>query len=196
MIKDFETTPTMEWIEWLFGFHRELTSTPDPFAAYIGRDIYAEHLAWAIPTKEVVEEIAKFARYNIVEVGAGSGLWALLLSVVGKATVTAYDNGETNWPVRYYGVRMGNPTKLLRQTTFSTLFLCWPPYADQMAFDALVSYKGQRLVYIGEGRGGCTGDDDFHALLERDWDEQEPEHQVPQWRSIHDRVHFYQRKAK
>jgi hypothetical protein len=38
-----------------------------------------------------------------------------------------------------------------------------------MAQQALARYGGARVIYIGEGESGCTGDDDFHAALAEQW---------------------------
>ena len=42
-----------------------------------------------------------------------------------------------------------------------------------MAARCLEHYTGQRLIYIGEGDGGCTADDQFHQMLEEHWEEVE-----------------------
>ncbi len=74
------------------------------------------------------------------------------------------------------------------------LMLCWPPYAEPMGFHALKGFRGDRLVYIGERYGGCTGDDAFHELLEAEWDTIS-EHALPQWEGINDRLFIYQRNT-
>jgi len=49
------------------------------------------------------------------------------------------------------------------------LFLCYPPDND-MAMQCLRAYKGQRLVYVGEGRGGVNASPAFFDELDSDWD--------------------------
>lgn len=73
------------------------------------------------------------------------------------------------------------------------LMLCWPPYSDAFASDALKAFRGNLLVYIGEGAGGCTGDDAFHQMLDADWNF-ERNVAIPQWDGIHDSVMIYRRK--
>ena len=51
-----------------------------------------------------------------------------------------------------------------------TLFLCWPPYEDQMAADAVEAFQGDTLIYVGQGRCGCTGDERFHRHLYEGWE--------------------------
>lgn len=68
----------------------------------------------------------------------------------------------------YHEVIMGEPP-VLTQFASSVLFLCWPPYGDPMAHEALVAYAGNMLIYCGENRGGCTANDDFFAELDHSW---------------------------
>jgi hypothetical protein len=73
------------------------------------------------------------------------------------------------------------------------LLLCWPPYDEPMAADCLSQYSGDVLVYVGEGYGGCTGDDRFHDMLSAEW--KEVEHVcIPQWSGIHDYLTIYRRQ--
>jgi hypothetical protein len=61
-----------------------------------------------------------------------------------------------------------------------TRMLCWPPYADGMAQQARARYGGARVIYIGEGEGGCTRDDVFHAALAEQW-KLAASYEIPQW---------------
>lgn len=74
------------------------------------------------------------------------------------------------------------------------LMLCWPPYGEPMAMDALRGYRGQHVIYIGELGGGCTADDAFHSELATKWHFVE-ELPIPQWWGIHDSVYIYRRTA-
>jgi hypothetical protein len=72
------------------------------------------------------------------------------------------------------------------------LLLCWPPYDDPMAHDALHAYRSDLLIYVGEGYGGCTADDGFFDLLERDWSEV-ARMDIPHWAGIHDYLTIFRR---
>lgn len=72
--------------------------------------------------------------------------------------------------------------------------LCWPPYDAEMATRALARYKGSCVIYIGEGAGGCTGDDDFHAELAAKWN-LATSCEIPQWDGLHDEVFVYVRSS-
>jgi len=73
----------------------------------------------------------------------------------------------------------------------TAIFFCWPDYDKPWAAEALRHFQGDRLVYIGEGDGGCTGDAEFHAQRYH-WREKEVI-DIPQWPGIHDAVHLYER---
>ncbi len=49
-------------------------------------------------------------------------------------------------------VHIGGP-ECAKQHSDRTLFLCWPPTDDPMAYDSLMSYYGDRVVYVGEWAG-------------------------------------------
>jgi hypothetical protein len=87
---------------------------------------------------------------------------------------------------------VGNHLNVLKHPD-RTLMLCWPPYDTPMAAMALRRFKGDTVVYIGEGGGGATGDGDFHEMLER-WEEVELV-ALPQWPGIRDYLYVYSRKA-
>ena len=64
---------------------------------------------------------------------------------------------------------------------------------SSMAAESLATYKGDCLVYVGEGFGGCTADDDFFMSLDDGW-ELVKEIQILQWFGMHDTMMVYERK--
>jgi hypothetical protein len=168
--------------------------------------------AWsfAVPSDEALDLIASYG--PIVEIGAGTGYWASLLRIRG-CDVIAYDRfGEDfhKWfPGGHYGdVRRGDVDQASEHAD-RTLLLVWPPMSS-MALDALTAYEtagGRRLVYVGEGHGGCTADVEFFARLGQEYyDEDGNEHvdpsswrqvaelPIPQWDGIHDWLTVYERQ--
>jgi hypothetical protein len=57
-----------------------------------------------------------------------------------------------------------------------------------MASDALASFEalgGERLLFVGQGKGGQTGDDAFFDRLETSWTlESADRHHVSWWTSV------------
>lgn len=154
--------------------------------------------SWAIPTEEALQVLVEFS--PIVEMGAGTGYWAALATDRG-ADVLAFDlhpppSEANHWhreTKMWFPVSRGGVPRV-RIHTKRTLFLCWPPYASDFADRCLRSYRGQHVIYVGEGFDGCTGDDRFHWRLEREWSLIR-EVDIPQWWGIHDRMYVYRRKA-
>lgn len=54
---------------------------------------------------------------------------------------------------------------------FRFVLLSWPNYDSPFALNvANAMAPGQILIYQGEHQGGCTANDDFFEVLEREWD--------------------------
>ena len=186
------------------------------------RDTLVRRYAWAIPNARALRVIARYAApAGLVEVGAGTGYWASELERLG-VDVLAYDmrppqqrNHSNGYFRRDTDARTGYPLADGRRvigTTFTTvlrggtpqagkhadraLLLCWPPYRTKMAATALKHYLkagGQTVIYVGEGNGGCTGDDRFHDLLAQQFEEVETI-SIPRWNGMFDELFIYRRK--
>lgn len=139
------------------------------------RDRLVSSYAWSIPTPSDLEWLKTVVDgKSVVEVGAGTGYWAWQLAQVG-VDVAGFDAkpGEENTfcgSRQFHRVERGGP-EAAAEFADRALFLCWPPYATSMAADVLAAYRGDLLIYAGEGVGGCCGDDDFHELVGKEWEE-------------------------
>lgn len=161
------------------------------------RDHFRRLYSFAVPTPEAIAAIVKFVgERRLLEAGAGSGLWARLLADAG-VDVTAVDNhawSKSDVPHgKFYAVAQADAVEEAAGD-YGALMLCWPDYATSMAADCLKRFRGDRVVYIGEGSGGCTGDDCFHEQL-RKWHEEE-EVVIPQWPGLYDYLVLYRRKER
>lgn len=146
--------------------------------------------AWAVPSPEVIRAVAALGR-DVVEIGAGTGYWAWLLGQAG-CRVQAFER-EVGQPPRWVELQTGGP-EVLARVQASTLLLCWPPMNEPLALDSLHAFRGDWVVYVGEGPGGCTADDAFHAELAGHW-RLEQTLELPQWPGAHDRAYIYCRNA-
>lgn len=156
------------------------------------RDGLVYVFAWAIPNPEAIEAIREHAP-RIVEIGAGTGYWAYLLNKAG-CDIVAFDSYDGFCNHGYwFDVRKGEGVQCLNGYHDRALMLCWPPYSNPMAYEYLSAYQGDTLVYIGEGAEGCTGDRDFHQLLDQAWEPVEKV-DIPRWYGIHDSLTIYRRK--
>jgi hypothetical protein len=180
------------------------------------REELVRQYAWAVPNPSAVDFVYEHGHGGIVEIGAGTGYWAWQLSQRGLSVV-AYDKAPPDQMPNFYHNNDddGNPIRRpkdwtprrtyhpvikggVEQTAVHpdrTLFLCWPPYDDPMAADALTAYVGNRLIYIGEGEGGCTADETFHKMLELEWTEV-AHSRIVRWWGIRDWITVYARGAE
>lgn len=156
--------------------------------------------SWTVTDPATVEFVRDHCGPIVVDPLAGSGWWAWLLEQ-GNVDVYASDEnppdgtdanqwhrGPTHLPVK----RLDGAQAVAEVPVTATLLLSWPPM-DDAGFRILSAYRGNRVIYIGEGWGGCTGDDDLFELLQRDWTEV-AEHMPVQFYGLHDFVTVYDRK--
>jgi len=188
------------------GDHSFYLPDPNTLAdSFAMRDTFLARFAYAIPTPEVIDRIIAFADGPIVEVGAGRGLWAHLIQLHGGAIrpTDLHASGHAMLATNEYErlregatwttVEQGNALTVAATAEESILLFVWPSYAERWPTDALKAFRGERVIYIGESDGGCTGDDAFHETLARDWTLAE-EITIPQWWGIHDALFLYSRK--
>lgn len=143
----------------------------------------------AVPSPKIIEEILPFS--PIVEVGAGNGYWANLINQAG-GEITAFDSG-TDYQAKYFDVRN------IKDADYSlfknhTLLLIWPSDGLDWAFELLNTYNWNRLIYIGEGRGGRMASDRFFDFLEKNY-LLEKVINMPRYPGWSDSFHVYNRKV-
>lgn len=181
---------TEDWDYWVdnFGFKR--------------RHEFIDKYSWAIPTYEGLEAIARFIGPDVcLEVCAGNGLWAYLLHDLFGTNVIATDLKQHHtyqadtWveytPVEQLSARAA--VRRFKQAT--TLMMVWPPYAyDPGSSRALSIFKGNKLVFVGESSGGCTGSQTFWKLIHSGWT-LTADANIPRWYGIRDYIQLYERKV-
>lgn len=163
------------------------------------RQLLVRMYCWTIPDPETVAFVAKHAQGGLVDPIAGTGYWAYLLAQVG-VDVVCYDlNPGTSLLTNgwhgddlYAAVRAKDCGEAVALHPDRTLFLSWPPHGRDVGARMLMAYEGKYVIYIGEGRGGATGDDEMHVMLDRDWTEVVSRRPV-QWWGVDDRVTVYER---
>lgn len=150
--------------------------------------------AWAVPNEAALAALAALS--PILEIGAGSGYWAWLLRERG-AVVHACDvtvGAGNNWGHRKTWTRVDEGDEAtVDEHPECTLFLCWPP-GGVLAAAAVRRYRGARVAYVGEGRGGSTATPEFFDELERHWVEVQ-QVDIPRWEGMRDALHVYRRRV-
>jgi len=163
-------------------------------ARYGEREHYCKSKAWAVPCSAAIARIVELG--PVVEMGAGTGYWAKMIASCG-GDIVAFDEKPrgNDWchAAIHFKVNEGSFEKLAHNRT-RNLFLCWPPYDTSFAADCLKAYLGNTIIFVGEGRGGCTGDDEFFEMLDgKVWVESGETVRIPQWYGIHDYMFVYRR---
>lgn len=152
--------------------------------------------SWAVPNWKALDAIERHSPSGVIEIGAGTGYWAHRLALndvrVMAFDIKPFENGQA--ANAWFNVVQGGPEKAALHPD-KTLFLSWPPYAESMASDALQAYTGNTVIYIGEGWGGCTADDEFHDALNTYWKRVELV-ELPQYNGIHDSLFIFIRRGE
>jgi hypothetical protein len=164
------------------------------------RQKYVKKYSWAIPTREVIDTIYNATSgKSILEVGAGNGFWASLLTKRGSTIIPTdsfeshgFTQDNTFMPIE----NLEAVQAIQAHPECEALMLVWPPYDTDMAEKALKAFKGSTVIYIGEGHGGCNANDAFFNELHKNWDELRTDDDacVPNWDGIHDYLQVHQRK--
>lgn len=186
-----------------------------------------QRYAWAVPNVAALDAIRDHSPGGVVEIGAGGGYWAMELQRRG-VDVLPFDPDPPGLSAEGNGWHHGYAWTAVHEGDHThaglhperTLFLCWPSYDDRWAAEAVQLYHaagGRTVIYVGEGQGGCTGDDLLHTLLNGErpycWHggDEDPcarcrtanaatqlylpklDLAIPRWSGIHDRLHVYER---
>lgn len=176
------------------GVHEQLGRRKELTARY----------AWTITAPETVAFVAKHIGKAAVDPMAGSGYWAFLLRQVGVDVVASdlhppgsvanmwHKSGVMHAPVK--AMDAVDAVKIYEAGMDRVLLLAWPPYEHPIGAQVVEAFPGDRIVYLGEDRGGCCGDDAMFDVFDRDW-RVVAEHRPVQWWGIHDYVTVYDRKV-
>jgi len=173
----------------------------------VGRDLldefklrgeYVKKFGFAILVPDTVEKLKKYS--PILEVGAGSGYWAMELQKAGIDVIATDPRAgdseySKRWNIPYLEIEKLTGVKAVKKYLYRNLLMVWPCYNRPWAYQTLIDFRGKYFIYVGEGDGGCTADDKFHEYLESDFQEVEKIH-IPQFNAIHDYLAVFERREK
>ena len=139
-----------------------------------GRDRLVSRYAFAIPTHAALSELCAVSPDGIIELGAGTGYWAMLLSRMGTdvlavdadpapSSTNPWFAGSEPWADVLKGTE-----DLVATCPQRTLLLVWPTRGAAWAAEGVLAYHqagGRCVAYVGEPAGGRTGDEMLHKLL-------------------------------
>lgn len=184
-----------------------LTIDHDPLDGWLTRwrerERHIRDIGFVKPTPALCSWIGAWGPW--VEIGAGTGALARGINEHGGRCVATdtfawHDEAQgkrsidLQWGregvIRADAARVG---RLLARHPSVGLLTSWPEYDAPWAYEAASQLQeGQLLCYIGEGAGGCTADDQFHDLLERDFVLADT-FDVEPWQGLHDWCYVYHR---
>jgi len=139
------------------------------------RNEFTHNIGWWLLTRRNIYILSEiFDNKKILSIGAGMGYgekWTEKINNSIKFIIT--DKGKSGyfnhtlplWVKRIEGL------KALKkyQKQVDMIFLAWPPYNSNLAFNILKNLEYDKpLVVIGEGLGGCVANDDFWEEIEDD----------------------------
>ena len=171
------------------------------------REDFLQTYSWAVPNKDAIFKLVDFAKgKTILEIGSGLGLWAALLRFYGVDIIATDKHMPQMNPYFYEKKKLYLPyTDIIYMDvcdaidTYKTdiLFLCWPPFDEDIAEYAISNFKGQYVIYIGESRGRSTANDNFFDILEREWEyiKLEPYIYIKSLPFVYDSIQIYKRKT-
>lgn len=165
--------------------------------------------AYAIPSPGTMEWISSFcAGHRVLELGAGRGYWAAQLARDGLV-VNAYELEppdaleNVSFPQAVGQDDVWHSVRSMAELRYEgladrVLFLCWPPgWGNPMASEALAAFEsagGERLVYIGEPKGGKTGDAAFFDALASRWKLKSTDRSYVSWWNLADAAQVWVRR--
>ncbi|WP_152611164.1 hypothetical protein [Amycolatopsis sp. MJM2582] len=176
------------------------------YAATILQSAYA----YAVPSPQTLKWVSGCVGSRpVVELGAGRGYWAAQLAAM-RVSVVAYDveppdmTDNPSFPSASGQRDAWHPVHNLENFAQhgwppgSTLFLCWPPgWGSEMASSALAEFEkadGDHLIFVGEPRGGKTGDNAFFDGLAERWSLKSQDHKFVSWWNLNDVAQQWTRK--
>jgi hypothetical protein len=174
-------------------------SVEESMARAPNRQLMVRKYCWTIPDPDTVAFVAEHAHGALVDPIAGTGYWAYLLGQLG-VDVVCYDlnpgaplttNGWHGDDL-YAEIFAKDCAEAAALHPDRTLLLSWPPHGQDVGTRTLLAYRGNRVIYVGEGRGGGAGDEQLHSIFDTQWTAVDS-HRPVQWWGQRDRVTVYTR---
>ena len=167
----------------------------EDFSGFVNRKQYTKTFSWAIFDIFTIMSIINFAENQIIlEVASGNGFLSKLIELLGGEIIpTEPMNGYCDFKLFYSRIRKLNAVEAVIKYPTNVLLMCWPSYLDNYAINALQLFNGDKFIFIGEDKYGCTANDAFFDYLEEKWTLAKKIN-IQNWYGIYDTLNFYERK--
>jgi len=185
----------MKSIEYHDSFQNVLNMDSNKQLLWNGkRQQLTEKYSWAIPNQKSIDYIVDCS--PLIEIGAGSGYWGYEIDKHG-GDITCYDSDPNSWDTQWYPVQEGTPHKLQNANISDdfTLFLCWPPANNPMAYNAITMLNPNDVIFIGEwspnkhSETHVNGTDEFYEEMST-WNRVKTI-SIPQWEKSTDKLYHF-----
>lgn len=172
------------------------------FALMALRYSFVEKFGFVLLNEKLINVASDFLKdKKVCEIGAGTG-WLSHNLQKNNVDIIPIDykpglDSDFGFKFNHTNITICNGIEYLENNFPDVILLSWPDYDTSFASQILEKMKpGQTLVYIGEGYGGCTGDDRFFDLLNKKTQLNEKitdklqEHSLS-WSGVHDTWYVY-----
>jgi len=122
-----------------------------------------EKYSWAVPREDVIQYCAQFD--DLLEIGAGNGYWASLIEEL-DGDIQATDKSPPE--DTYTEVEQASWQYLIAEIRSRPVLMVWPPYDEGVAA-GVARQSPNHILYVGEQRGGCTGEDEFFDIVDEQY---------------------------
>lgn len=139
---------------------------------YCERYDFIREFGYVIPTKELIESVYNMNR-SWVSVCSGRGYLEYIMAQRG-INIIATDLYPVSKNPYFSGFHVTTPyidiecidaLAACHKYSSRDILMAWPPADSLWPLDVVKFNQGKYLLYVGEGKGGCTACDAFHAYL-------------------------------
>lgn len=176
-----------------FTYGHPLTIAQNPLYEVLQTE-YRENYSWSIIDKDSLEII----KNNIIgkktlEINCGKGFWSYCLRLLGCDIIaTDLFTQDSSWITVE---KLDAVSAVEKYNTKCSVLLCsWPDYNKDYAFEALIRFTGDTVIYIGEGKTGACATDSFFDYLTQYYQKLEIENTLQSWPFVNDSLSIYKRK--
>ena len=178
------------------------------FSPYILRSYLLRISSFSLITRDWVSELAttmkeysKKEHPKVLEVCAGLGVLSFALNECGCdciPTDSKTEVGTFNWDDQWMDVKELDWVDAVKKYGSDVDFVVcsWPRHGvSQVIKEFSIVNPGAPFIYIGEGWGGCTADDEFFEHSEKHYFQSflsEVNRKYQRWEGIHDSVYAMQ----
>ena len=166
------------------------------------------YFGFCIPDMDTMENLVSLLNKRkvktILSIGAGVAFVETILQCIsiekgyGFSVIATdpYTSHNTNKNQPFMPVYKCTATQAIKFSNADTILTSWPAMED-WTHEALIQAREGNFttaIYIGEGKGGCTGTDDFHQELSDNWNDADPDTTIgfyKPWYGLNDTISVY-----